>query len=105
MTVAIKKKINNSVLEYIGDEMDGVSDDYAYILTDMSQPKTYVRVGYEQHLKVVTPQLKETKISKDEMSHTVSELDKRRTVDTTAIKQQMEQNQLQAVLDHLKRVS
>lgn len=89
---------NESALEYVPDEMDGVSDSYAYTTTDMYQPKNYVPHGCENGYLVVTPQVMETKINKDELTRQMSSLEQTREADKMELQKIMEQNQIAAIM-------
>jgi hypothetical protein len=87
--------------EYSEAEMSGVSDNYSYMQTDMAQAKSFVLVGQEDATTVITPQLKESKINKNQMSADLSSLQKQREVDTKNFSNIMEQRQIDAIYGNM----
>ncbi len=101
------QKINNMItsgnsnapaLEYIADEMEGVTDGYAFVATDLYQPKNFVPIGQEKNFNLLTPQDNEKKIGHHEMDSHLSELSMTRDRDNVVMQKTMEQNQLNAIM-------
>lgn len=67
--------------EYSEAEMSGKSDNYAYMQTDMAQPKSFVLIGQEDSNSVITPQVNESKINKQQMASDLSNLKRQREQD------------------------
>jgi len=94
-----KKMQEGGALEFIGEEMEGISDAYSYLATDMYQPKNFIPVGQEENYRMATIQMKENKISTDELSRNISDLRNNREKDSDEMKRTMEQNQLQIIMN------
>jgi molecular chaperone DnaK (HSP70) len=86
-----------SELEYNEEEMEGVSDSYSYVATDLHQAKNFIPVGQEENFNIVTPQMKEATLKKDEMIKNINFLKDDREKDTNELKKIMEQKQIYAV--------
>lgn len=84
--------------EYSEAEMSGKSDNYAYMQTDMAQPKSFVLVGQEDTTSVITPQLQESKIGRNKMLSDMSALTRQRDQDLNSYKTDMEARQIDAIL-------
>jgi len=93
--------VSDGPSEYSEAEMSGVSDNYSYMQTDMAQAKSFVLVGQEDSTAVITPQLKESKINKNQMSADLSALQKQREVDTKNFSNIMEQRQIDAIYGNM----
>lgn len=87
-------------IEYTDNEMDGVSDGYAYMNTDLSQPKSFVMIGDEENCFIRTPQLIEGKIDTDTLKRQLSDLESSRNTDTNQFMKIMEQNQIKSVINY-----
>ena len=83
--------------EYSEAEMAGTSDNYSYMQSDVFQPKSFVLVGQEDSVNVVTPQLNESKISKKQMTSDLTSLERQRKQDLNSYKTNMEQKQIDAI--------
>lgn len=83
--------------EYSEAEMAGTSDNYSYMQSDIFQPKSFVLVGQEDAINVVTPQVTESKIGKKQMASNLSSLQRQRDQDLNTYKSGMEQRQIDAV--------
>lgn len=92
-------RANNGPIEYIEDEMDGVTDTYAYTNTDLCQPKQFINIGQEENYNIMTPQVKENIIDNKSMNKQLSQLESNRNNDTNQFMKIMEQNQIQAVIN------
>lgn len=88
--------------EYCEAEMTGTSDGYAYMQTDMAQAKSFVLVGQEDDISVITPQCKEVKIGKRQMAADLVSLEKARNQDLTSYKSEMEQRQIDSIFSNGK---
>lgn len=93
------KKMQEGCLEFIGEEMDGVSDAYSYLATDMYQPKNFIPVGQEENYRMATIQVTENKLTKDEMTRNLTDIRNNREKDTEELKQIMEENQIQQIMN------
>ena len=91
---------NTSALEYITDEMEGVTDGYAFVATDLYQPKNFVPIGQETNFNLLTPQDKEIKINQNEMDAHLNELATHRDKDVTTMQKIMEQNQIKTIMSN-----
>ena len=97
---AIARQQDGGALEYIEAEMDGVTDGYAYNATDLCQPKNFITVGEEEKYNIITPQFNENKINAKDMQSQISQLETNRNNDNKKIMEQMEQNQIKAVINY-----
>jgi len=90
----------NGPIEYTSNEMDGVADEYAYLNTDLSQPKNFLPIGME-NTQIHTPNnlTYNDKLTAREMASQQNTLKNARAADEQQIKQIMEQNQINAVLN------
>lgn len=93
------KNSEQHAIEYVTEEMDGISDAYSYVATDLFQPKNYVPVGQEHNFNIVTPQDKEQKINNIETMSNVKELMRVRDKDAVDLQKMMEQQQIQTILN------
>jgi hypothetical protein len=85
-------------MEFVGDEMEGISDGYAYMSMDIYQPKNFVPVNQENNFRIITAQVNnETKIDKERMTRELNVLKGSRDQDTEGLKRMMEQNQINAI--------
>lgn len=102
----IQKETNeqkeNGPIEYTSIEMDGIADDYAYLNTELSQPKNFLPIGMENANQIHTPNnlVYNDKLTARELSMQRSSLENTRANDEQHIKQTMEQNQINAVLNN-----
>lgn len=85
-------------IEFIEAEMDGIGDDYAYVATDLCQPKSFAVVGSEETNNIATPQLQQNKLDKHEMTKQMNKLNSKIQKDTLEFRKLMEQKQIQAVV-------
>ena len=83
--------------EFSEAEMSGTSDNYAYMQSDIFQPKTFVLVGQEDSVSVITPQCEEKKIGARQMKSNLSDLENQRKKDLNSYAADMEQKQIDAV--------
>jgi hypothetical protein len=83
--------------EYSEAEMAGTSDNYSYMQSDVFQPKSFVLVGQEDSVNVITPQLNESKIGNKQMTSDLSALERQRKQDLNSYKSDMEQRQIDAI--------
>ncbi len=95
----IRSNEQGSALEYVMEEMDGVSDAYSYVATDMYQPKNYVPVGQENSFGLVTPQDTEHKINAIDITANIREVMRGRERDTIELQKNMEQQQIQIIMN------
>jgi hypothetical protein len=83
--------------EYSEAEMSGASDNYSYMQSDIFQPKSFVLVGQEDSVNVITPQLNESKIGKRQMTSDLASLQRQRDQNLNSYKTDMEQKQIDAI--------
>lgn len=83
--------------EYSEAEMAGTSDNYSYMQSDIFQPKTFVLVGQEDAVNVITPQFNESTIGKKQMSSDLDRIKRQRDQDLNSYKTDMEQRQIDAI--------
>jgi hypothetical protein len=90
----------DNILEYIGSEMEGTSDDYACIIIDSNipQPKNCVMIGNESN-HIVTPQVNEEKITPINMKRKLIDVEANRKNDNEEFMKEMELNQIRAVVN------
>jgi hypothetical protein len=94
------KMINNSgIVDFSTAEMAGSSDDYAYLATDVAQPKNFLPCGQEQSQVIMTYN-EGSKLSKDEINKFIRNREGSRTQQDEHIKQTMKQEQLGAIYDN-----
>lgn len=96
----IKARKKDGALEYIEAEMEGMQDNYSYNATDLCQPKNFVTVGNEAAANIITPQLKQSKMSREEITKQMKELEKKIQNDTNKFKEIMERKQIEAVFNN-----
>lgn len=87
-------------VDYNDNEMDGISDGYAYTNTDLGQAKSFVIVGDEENCFIRTPQLIEGKIDTEALRRQLSDLESSRNTDTSQFMKIMEQNQIKSVINY-----
>ena len=90
---------NGGALEYNETEMNGISDEYSYCNTDLSQPKNFVNVGNESSTKIFSVDKKEEKINSLTMKKSLKETEINRENDKKEFMKLMEQKQIKAVLN------
>ena len=86
-------------MEYIAEEMDGISDNYAYNMTELCQPKNFIPVGDEEKYNIVTPQTSCSKIDMITMKKQLANLENTRKNDNIKFADNMEKQQIQTVLN------
>ena len=94
------RKEDGGVIEYNEDEMDGISDGYAYKDTDLYQAKSFVPVGQEGFFNITTLQANESSMSKEDMMAQLSEINKQRSNTDNELKNIMERKQIEAVFNN-----
>lgn len=97
--VAQKKAQGDYATGFVAEEMDGISDGYAYTDIDMHQSKSFVPHGQEHLYNIVTPQYTDSKISEFDLKKQMSLFENQRSTDTEQFKQLMEKNQIEAILN------
>lgn len=95
------RKNEDGAIEYNENEMEGVSDNYAYSNVDVAQPKNYVLVGDEGNQHIVTANETENKLDKNGMRKQLMDLEMKRTTDTKEYVNIMEQSQIQKIVGNL----
>lgn len=93
------RSLDGGTLEYIAEEMDGISDNYSYNMTDLCQPKNFVPVGDEDKYNIVTPQTSCNKIDMITMKKQLAHLEHSRKTDNKNFADIMEQQQIQTILN------
>lgn len=86
-------------IEFVQDEMDGISDNYAYNGTDLPQPKNFVVVGNEENYNIRTMNVDDEKLDKSKMMAELSGLEKSRNNESSLFKQMMEREVINAVVN------
>lgn len=99
---ALARKQDGGVLEFNESEMEGITDCYAYHLTDLCQPKNYIMVGDENKYNIITPTLStdEYKIDDFALKKYLSELETSRNNDNQEFIKTMEHNQIRSIINH-----
>lgn len=86
-------------VEYTATEMEGISDDYAYLNTDLSHPKSFLPIGMDTTIS--TPQNDTlSKLTYNDISTKKDMLEKTRLSDEEQIKHYMENKQINAVINY-----
>jgi hypothetical protein len=88
-----------NIIEYIAEEMDGISDNYAYNMTDLCQPKNFIPVGDEDKYNIITPQTSCSKIDMITMKKQLANLENSRKNDNNKFVDIMEKQQIQTILN------
>jgi hypothetical protein len=89
---------NDGVVEFSNTEMGGNSDDYAYLATDIAQPKTFV--GVTGTTNGILTYKEGAKVSDAEMKKRMSQAENSRKEQSENLKQVMKQGQLEAIYDN-----
>lgn len=98
---AVQRMREGGPLEYCENEMDGVSDNYAYTATDLFQPKSFVMVGNEDSSRIITfTNVNNEKLDDSAMRRYIAEQESARDRDNQEMKRIMEQKQIQAVINN-----
>lgn len=95
---AIAREKEGGPLEYIDAEMNGVTDNYSYHNTELSQPKNFAIIGSEQTLSISTPQIIETKIDRNQMNKNLKDIEAKRNIENIELKNIMERTQINKIL-------
>jgi len=94
-----KELVNQGFLEYSNNEMGGKSDEYAYLVTDIALPKSYVNYGDERKDAIITYS-EIDKLDKEKLdSELILKKDTRNNQDV-AIKDEMKKGQIEAIYDN-----
>lgn len=80
------------------DEMEGISDGYAYTNADIHQSKNFVPCGQEHLYNIMTPHFDDGKISESQLRQQMEQLERQRSGDNEQLKQIMEKNQIEAII-------
>lgn len=88
-----------STIEYIAEEMEGISDIYSYNMTELPQSKNFIPCGDEEKYNIVTPQTSCDKIDMITMKKQLSNLEHSRKNDNVKFADDMEKQQIQTVLN------
>ena len=94
-----KEFVNQGFLEYSNNEMDGKSDEYAYLVTDIAQPKSYVNYGDEKKNAIITYS-EFDKIDKDNMDKELKNKKETRSNQDVIIKDEMKKGQIEAIYEN-----
>jgi len=89
---------NNNILEFSKDEMNGCSDDYAYLVADIAQPKSFQQYGRDGDT-IITYNEGE-KINTNEINKELDKKKKEREIQNTNLKKIMENGQKEAVYEN-----
>jgi hypothetical protein len=93
------RSLEGGAIEYNAEEMDGISDNYAYNMTDLCQPKNFVQIGSEDKYNIVTPQTTCNKIDMLTMKKQLANLETSRKNDNNKFSDIMEKQQIQTILN------
>lgn len=83
------------VSDFCKGEMEGKSDEYAYLLTDMPQSKSYVGLGMDEQA-IVTYE-KSGKITASETNRMMDQAKRNLKAESEALKAEMKEKQLEAL--------
>jgi len=86
---------NNSTNDFCKDEMEGLSDGYAYLLTDIPQSKSFVCLGMDEQ-RILTYE-NENKLAKNDTERLIGQNMQMRENENNMIKMEMKEKQLEAV--------
>lgn len=89
---------NDGISDFSKAEMTGHSDDYAFLATDIAQPKNHVGIGLQDQAIVTLEE--QGKLSKQETSKNIDIYKKMRDNQTTQFKQVMKEKQAEAVYEN-----
>ena len=89
---------NDGVTNFSKSEMSGASDDYAYLLTDLAQSKSYV--GYGQDNQAIMTMLEGKKVTEAETTAAMQKEQAHRDKEKETMKEGMKQGQIEAIYDH-----
>ena len=90
--------INNSITDFSKAEMSGMSDDYAYLNTDIAQAKNYVNCNIDTQ-PIITFNEK-NKLNQAEMQNAMNDVEKYRKQQNQVLKDDMRNGQIEAICEH-----
>lgn len=90
---------DGGTMEYIAEEMDGITDNYSYNMTELCQPKNFIPYGEEEKYNIVTPQTSCDKIDMITMKKQLATLEATRKSDDTKFADNMEKQQIQKIFN------
>jgi hypothetical protein len=85
----------NGAHDFCKDEMEGMSDGYAYLLTDIPQSKSFVSLGMNE--QAILTYENENKLNKNDTEQLLNQNLKIRDNEKELIKNEMKEKQLEAV--------
>lgn len=105
----LKKNIKDGLFDYRQNELEGISDSYAYWKDDLAQdvdapqPKTFLPYKADEQYTIMTipedQQMKNNKLKSDEQSQLVRKLEQMRESQNTQLKTMMEKEQINKVIN------
>lgn len=94
-----KELVNQGFLEYSNNEMGGKSDEYAYLVTDIALPKSYVNYGDERKDAIITYS-EIDKLDKEKLDNELILKKDTRNNQDVSIKDDMKKGQIEAIYDN-----
>jgi hypothetical protein len=103
---SIKKNFDIPVASIIDgyktEELNGISDQYAYLQTDIPHPKSFLPYGKDEQYRIITiPSNANDKLDGKDQSDMINKLESLREKQTDDIRNIMEKNQLDIINDKL----
>ena len=93
-----KQADTGNIIEFSGVEMQGISDDYAYLDADIPQPKNFLQCG--QEAQSILTFNEGSKITEEEIGQKITQVKNQRNTQGELFQQQMRIGQLEAVYDN-----
>jgi hypothetical protein len=95
------KELNNNggILEFSKTEMQGLSDDYAYLQSDVAQTKNFLLYGNDASQAILTF-AEGTKMTQNDTKNKITEIESIRNQQNEVIKKDMRVGQMEAVYDN-----
>lgn len=95
----LEKMKNDGVMEFNEEEMDGITDSYAFNTTiDLAHSKNFIPVGQEENFNIVTPQNRFSKLDYKTVKSKLSDIEKERNLDVNDITSFLEKEQIRSIL-------
>lgn len=94
-----KELVNQGFLEYSNNEMGGKSDEYAYLVTDIALPKSYVNYGDERKDAIITYS-EIDKLDNEKLNNELILKKDIRNNQDVVIKDEMKKGQIEAIYDN-----
>lgn len=88
----------NIIDGYKTEELNGISDQYAYLQTDVAQPKSFLPYGKDDQYRIMTiPTNMNDKLDSRDQQELIDKLETIRNSQTNELKNIMEKNQLEII--------